>query len=267
MYAIFLDRNTLTSQQRLDLRDAISAVSSFWAAVELDPCFSLPTQSPLERCILSALTVRDTLHAVGRRDAITLRSGLDLRMTTGYPRHSLTIGTPSTPKLEKKWNAHLVVRLGDILVDAVYGQTKRHWNNSPRGAVFLITTPEITEIDVEPGTNANVTTSHRYPFRTGHIQTTYFRLPYSVDFRTRKWRTVPDARLERRSDLVERAAGIYLAQRSAAEEEGIAMPPSRVEAVGERFSCTESEDRCGSPEARVRHGRTKLLPYLRRNIG
>lgn len=211
--------DALSATQRADLNDGLAAMEAFWSAVQSDPQWHSESEWPLYRCIFSAFSLRDILHGSGRPDAVSVRSGLDVRRLTGdFPR-ILTIGDPSSPRIKRKWNAHLTVRLGDILLDPSFGQTKRPWNHSPHCAAFLVGAPDGHVVDVSDGIEARSTTLHRYA-QDGHdYQISYFELPRTVDLRTRKWRTAPDARPKRRQALVRKAISIRLAQIAEAGRE------------------------------------------------
>src|SRR5690606_22118166 len=92
-------------------------------------------------CVLGALAVRDILHGMGRTDAVVLKSGLHIqRFEGGKPDNSVTIGDPSAPRLPGLVNAHMVVRLGNLIIDPTLGQVRRWWNDLPRSAVIKIET-------------------------------------------------------------------------------------------------------------------------------
>ena len=202
---VFIDQpELLAAQQRIDLNILLAANEAVWSALAAKPLWRFATP-PHECCILLALAVLDTLHAWGRTDAKLMRSGLDVRLLTGRLPYILTIGDPSSPRIEGKWPAHATVKLGDILLDPTHRQTRRLWNYSPRSAAFLVGAPDGHQIDVGAGCHARSIVLHRY-WREGHqYQVTYFRLPRAVDLATRKWRLAPDARPERRAAIVEAA--------------------------------------------------------------
>jgi hypothetical protein len=208
----FVNLDRLSPKQLVDLNDATSAMKAFWAAVRANPRWQSEGESPLNRCILSALCLRDILHACGRRDALMYRTGLDVRLLSGDVPHTLTIGMPSAPRLRGKWNAHMGVLAGDFLLDPTLGQTKRWWNRSPLCAVFLIGAPDGHTIDIDRDREAPSTTVHRYS-QDGHdFQVSYFKLPLASDLRTKKWQSQPDARPERRKELVREAVNIRMSQ-------------------------------------------------------
>ena len=223
---VFTNPATLTLQQQTDLVDTTAASDAVWSALEVEPLWRLATPA-LYCCILLALAVRDTLHAWGRTDAKLMRSGLDVRMLTGDLPYILTIGDPSSPRIEGKWPAHATVKLGDILLDPTHGQTRRPWNHSPRSAAFLVRAPDGHDIDVGTGCHARSLVQHRYWQGENHYQVTYFKLPRAVDLATRKWRLAPDARPERRAEIVE-AAVRRLPPRTSAQSSGNRRPDLHV---------------------------------------
>lgn len=208
----FVDPNRLTPTQVAALEYGMAAILAFWATVASHPFWRTSSEWPINRCILVALCVRDMLHTAGRTDAEFVRSGFQLRQLTGELPYQLTTGSPSARRIRNGWNAHAVVKLGDILLDPTHGQTCRLWNHSPHAAALLISPPEKETIEIEPGCRANVTTMHRYWAKGTHYQMAYFKLPHCVDLRTRNWRNLRDARPERRRSLVHAANATFLAR-------------------------------------------------------
>ncbi|MGE0768549.1 MAG: hypothetical protein AB7L90_19020 [Hyphomicrobiaceae bacterium] len=211
-YTAFLNTAALSAKQRADLNDGLARMEAFGSAIQADPSLHSESEWPFNRCIYSAFSLRDILHRTGRPDAVLVRSGLDVRRTSGEFPRILTIGDPSSPRIKRKWNAHLTVRLGDILLDPSFGQTKRPWNHSPHCAAFLVGAPHGHVVNVSDGTEARTTTLHRYSHDGHDYQISYFELLRAVDLRTRKWRNAPDARPKRRQALVRKAVAIHLAQ-------------------------------------------------------
>lgn len=206
----FMDTSALSLDQLADLRTGIAAVEALWAAIHDTPFWHSEAQWPLRRCILMALCLQDILHKCGRPDARLLRSGLDVRQPSGDFQHVLTVGDPAAPRLEGMLNAHMSVRLGDLLFDPSFGQTKRFWNRSPHCAAFLAAAPTGHLLDLEPGKLTPSLVQHRYSADGHAFQISYFKLSRKVDLRTRDWRTnSPDARPERRSMLVHKAVAIH----------------------------------------------------------
>lgn len=210
----FMNIDELSQDQLADLRAGTAAVDALWAAICDTPFWHSEAQWPLRRCILMALCLQDILHKCGRPDARLFRSGLDIRQGSGdFPR-MLMIGDPTAPRLERMWNAHMTVRLGDFLFDPSFGQTKRFWNHSPHCAAFLAAAPTGHMLEIEPGKHTPSLVLHRYSADGQAFQISYFKLSRKVDQRTRNWRNAPDARPERRSLLVHKAAAIHQAQRA-----------------------------------------------------
>lgn len=208
----FVDPNRLTPSQAAALEFGMAATLAFWATVASHPFWRTSSEWPINRCIFVALCVRDMLQAAGRTDAEFVRSGFQLRQLTGEIPYQLTIGSPTARRIKKSWNAHALVELGGILLDPTHGQTLRLWNHSPHAAALLISPPEEETIEIEAGCMAKVTTMHRYWAKGNHYQMAYFKLPHSVDLRTRNWRNSPDARPERRRSLVQAASATFLAR-------------------------------------------------------
>lgn len=208
----FVDPTRLTSSQSADLEFGMAVILAFWTTVASHPVWRTSSEWPINRCIFVALCVRDMLHAAGRTDAKFMRSGFHLRQLSGEIPYQLTIGSPAARRIKKGWNAHAIVTLGDILLDPTHGQTCRLWNHSPHAAALLIAPSEEDAIEIEPGCTVSVTTMHRYWAEGKHYQMAYFKLPYSVDLRTRNWRNSPDVKPERRRSLVQAANATFLAR-------------------------------------------------------
>lgn len=215
--ATFMNIAELSHTQLADLRDGVAAAEALWAAIHATPFWLTKKQWPLIRCILMALSLRDTLHKCGRPDARLIRSGLDVRQIGGEFPRVLAIGDPSVPRVDSLLNAHLFVQLGDILVDPSFGQTKRPWNCSPRCAAFVVGAPAGHTIDVAPSKHAPTIMLHRYSEEGQDYQISYFKLTRKVELQTRRWRNSPDASPQRRRALVEKAVAIRLAQMADAD--------------------------------------------------
>lgn len=200
--AEMLDRNKLTPRQQDDLAQGTAAISAFWAAAEDDPFWRDPSQWPSGRCILVALCVRDILRAAGRADAAEYRSGMEVRVISGKLPYSLAIGAVDAPYIPNAWNAHMTVRLGDIILDPTHGQTKRHWNASPYAAAFLFSKTSVQRLAIDQASHVRPTAIHHHWHDASCFQTAYFDLSGKADVRTRAWRTTPDAAPARREKLV-----------------------------------------------------------------
>ncbi|MFS2324077.1 hypothetical protein U2P60_01335 [Brucella sp. H1_1004] len=87
-------------------------------------------------CILGALAVRDILHCMGRTDATVIKSRLHIEVIKGDLPFAVTIGSPYAPSLPGQWNAHMAVKVGDLIIDPTIGQAKCFWNNLPQSVVF-----------------------------------------------------------------------------------------------------------------------------------
>lgn len=210
LFAALLETSTLSAAQIADLQTGRAVVEAFWLAVAADPFPGIPV---LNRCILAALCVRDILHAIGR-DALVFRTGLEVLRLTNSQDRSLMIGDPSSPKLAGQWNAHMTVRFGNILLDPTHGQTKRDWNDAPRAAAFSFASGEGRSVCIKPGFHVQASAFHCYSANDARFRVTYFKLPVSVDLRTRKWRDCGDAQPERRRALVKSAAEIFFDRRT-----------------------------------------------------
>lgn len=194
--------------KRIKLTQA--ALAAFWQAVDLNQDWwkSKGRIPVINCCILSALTLRDILHGMGRRDATLLKSGLHIEITAGSLPYAVTIGSPLAAELPGQWNSHMVVKLGDLIIDPTIGQARRGWNNLPLSAVF--------RDDISAGRRVRLTENHSAPLTTQHIykddnrkiQVSYFKLPRRVEQMTCNWQSAPDASHDRRAPFVNTALDI-----------------------------------------------------------
>ena len=173
--AHFLDIEQLSSTQRADLATGAAVVEAVWKAVQADPFWCRPGEWPMGRCILMALVTRDTLQAVGRTDAVVAPMGQRLVGMCGdeTPRN-ITIGCPGGPVGPKAWNAHMVVRLGDIVLDPTCGQTQRYWNAAPDAAALLFERKRGHKVGLDVWGKANVLAQHCYSHAEFEYCVSYF---------------------------------------------------------------------------------------------
>lgn len=198
---VFID-GAVNQAQSADLNLSKAVIDAFWGAVARDAQWGTTMLHPLECCVLSALAIRDIILKIGRRDAVVMRTGLSVRLLSGRDiPYALTIGSPQSWMIAKAMNAHMVVRVGDLLIDPTIGQAKRDWNELPRSAIFKMGAFAGESLDVV-GTDARVTTRHRYWRGDCQYQVAYFKLPYRADRMSRNWRSSPDAADDRRRRLV-----------------------------------------------------------------
>lgn len=214
----FMSPGEVSGQQSVDLDDCMSAATAFWLSAQADPSWKEEHLRPHGRCIYASLALCDILHGTGRTDAQPVRTGLDVRGYYNDQLYILTVGDPETPMLPRKINAHVVVRLGNIIVDPAFAQTRRWWNNLPHYAAFRVGAPEGETIGLNGGCDARTTTVRRWFEGDDAYQVSYFRLPRNVDLATRQWRAAPDALPERRMSVVKRAIEIRLADMAATSE-------------------------------------------------
>jgi hypothetical protein len=209
-------REELSPRQSRDMNDGMAAAAAFWAASQQHPSYR-----PHNRCIYAALSVMDILHATGRHEAQVARLGLDLTMHSDDPftePRGLTIGHPASPKVDGLLNAHLVVRLGDILIDPSFAQVKRDWNSMPHFIGLLENAPAGHAVAIDHETEASAIAVYRKSDVDRAYQLAYFRLTRDVDLRTRNWRAAPDARPDRRAEVVHQAIEISLAEMSSSAD-------------------------------------------------
>ena len=199
----------LTDSQLTDLNAGMNACSAFWQAAIGHQSYGSEHLRPHTRCIYSALAVLDVLKCMGRTDAFVQKVGLDVRRFASdcnTLRQGLAVGTPGyVPSgKEKRWNAHLIVRLGDVFIDPSISQARRPWNDLPDFAAMINSAPENLEIEIG-GEFAKAKAAWVSQTAGEYIQITYFDLLRAQDMATRGYLKAPDAKLEARSEIVDLA--------------------------------------------------------------
>lgn len=198
-----LDTVSLDDRQRADLVIGTAAVEAAWKAVQADARWA--NHSLMRNCILLALIVRDILHGMGRSDAVVMPVGAQLlRYSNREPLNVLTIGSPDAPVLPNAWNAHMVVKIGDILFDPTCGQTQRHWNAAPDTAALLLR-PECGKVSLFEHGEADAIAQFRYNRAGYDYVVTYFHLTPASAKRAVGWEAYKDALPKRRAPLVQSA--------------------------------------------------------------
>jgi len=206
-----LTTEDLTQHEIVDLNIATAALTAFWQAVEANQNWwhDQGFRPVINCCVLSALAVQDILHGMGHIDAIVVKSGLHLqRFEGGKPYHSVTIGSPSTPSLPGLVNAHMVVKLGNLIIDPTIGQVRRSWNDIPKSAVIKTYIGSGRRLQLTDKCSVHVTAQHTRRSYDHDLVLSYFKPSFTVDRKTRKWRTAPDTNYERRARFVETALAI-----------------------------------------------------------
>lgn len=219
----YIDESRLSESQLADLQHGMAAAAAFWRSALIDPTYEQPHLRPHGRCIYAAMSVLDVLRATGRPDARVMKTGLDIRMVPADPsilKRVMTVGHPDTPFSPHSWSAHLIVRLGDILIDPSFAQTRRDWNNSPHYAAFLAGAPAGHIVDFPGDLQMKSTTVHVQHDADRSIRTAYFQLSHKVNARTRGWQKNGEAKPIKRREIVDRAISIFYAQQS--HDEGLA---------------------------------------------
>lgn len=198
-----VDTESLDDRQRADLVIGTAAVEAAWKAVQADPLWA--NHSLMRSCILLALIVRDILHGIGRSDAVVMPVGAQLlRYSNRELLNALTIGSPDAPVLPNAWNAHMVVKIGDILFDPTCGQTQRHWNAAPDTAALLFR-PGCGKVSLFEHGEADAIAQFLYN-RSGYDYVmTYFHLTPASAKRAVGWEAYKDALPKRRAPLVQSA--------------------------------------------------------------
>ncbi|ANM09247.1 MULTISPECIES: hypothetical protein [unclassified Rhizobium] len=204
-----VDYETLTPSQRDGVQLGKNVVEAYWKAIQSYPLLCAPHQWPMVRCILSALTVRDIFHAIGRADASVAPVGVKMvRMHAGHDLNVMVLGDPGAPVKHNMWNAHMVVQVGNIIFDPTHGQLQRPWNAAPDALAVACARERAPKVSLQEMGKANVVADYRYSRDGYDFAVTYFKLTRSVVERTRDWYDRPDARHERRQPIVKAALEI-----------------------------------------------------------
>jgi hypothetical protein len=195
--AFDLERILASTSGSADYVNALYAVDLLWQA-------SKTVRQPIERfCILAGLTLVDILHGMGATDARPLMCGNEVSRPEGL---SVTCGRPGASEIEDHVNAHLVVMLGDVIVDPLLVQAQRWWNDCPRSAIL----PVLTEADGrsarwESETKLFKTRRIAHATTAAGCSISYFELPKKVARKAADWQSTPDTRCERREPMVREA--------------------------------------------------------------
>lgn len=201
----------LTRQQTSDLNIAVTALTAFRQAVDANQEWwaSRETLPVVNCCILATHAVRDILHGMGRKDATVFTSGLRVESLVGETAPaSHTIGCPEAERIPGCWNAHMTVRIGDLIIDPTIGQARYSWNDLPQSAILRNHVCAGTKVQLTERHAAHVTTRHLLEDGKQPIQLSYFKLPFRSEQMARNWRAFPHAHYARRARFVEDALAI-----------------------------------------------------------
>lgn len=160
----------------------------------------------------------DTLClGVGHTDATVQKVGLDVRRYAADKetlRNGLAVGHPRYVQMgeERRWNAHLVVRLGDVFIDPSMSQARRPWNKLPDFGVIIPGRQAPSNLEVE-GEFTKTKAFWEYKHEFEFIQIRYFELLRAQDIPTRGFLSAPDAKPEARNDVVGIATSVLAKQR------------------------------------------------------
>ncbi|PWK59693.1 hypothetical protein [Aminobacter sp. AP02] len=202
--AQFSRASTLTLDQRQDVELGLALMRILWRAGVETGAFTLEDVRRRGRCLLVASALVDVFHALGRVDASFHRTGINVRTYHGdAPVSSTTVGHPAAPRISHLWNAHMIVRLGELLFDPTFVQMLAPAGPVLHAAVFRHEDGGATH-RVDGYGDVEVTACSSWTGNGRIYEARLFRLPRAVDIFTRGWRQRPDALLERRSALIAR---------------------------------------------------------------
>lgn len=223
--ASFAFREELDERQIADLDIGLAVCRAFWSAAQALPSYEIEVLRPHGRCIYASLAVRDILWQLGRNNAVVQKVGLDVRRYTPDMRtilNGIRVGTDNYKSLttERRWNAHLVVKLGDVFIDPTIAQVRREWNNMPHYSAMVNIAPADNEIQID-GKVAKTIAVWMQKKMDSFIQISYFELPRELDVKTRGYLKAPDAKPEARIDVVREALNILSNATSATSENAI----------------------------------------------
>lgn len=160
----------------------------------------------LGHCILACCALKDVLQALGRCDAILHRCGLNVTAhRAGKLAHWETIGHPEVVPVTHLWNAHMTVRVGNLLVDPTFGQIQTPWRDVPTYAVFDFQQRSRERFVLAGAGKVHLVASAQWWQNGRTYSSRHFCLPRKVDRATKRWQHRPDAQPARRAAMVARA--------------------------------------------------------------
>lgn len=193
----------LTLEEYDDVELAKLAVLALWISSLSLPEGQHPITRLTSRCIYATLALIDVLANVGI-EGHPLVCGLEVYRQEAPKIHAerrLMIGYPRRLEDPMGLNAHVVARVGDLLVDATLAQARRPWNDlKPYVIAPLLSDIEraCTRVRVKRINQAAIA----QVVTNGGTRVSYFELPKTVARRASNWREAGDARAGRRQDLV-----------------------------------------------------------------
>lgn len=201
--------DNVTQLQIADLAAGFNAAAAFWNAAIDHDSYAYEHLRPHGRCIYSALSVVDVLKSTGRPDAYVQKVGLEICRFAhdGVSlTNSITVGNPEHVHSgsERRWNAHLIVRLGDTFIDPSIAQARRPWNDVPHFSAMINAAPVGFQISVA-GETVKSKASWVHKIGRDFLRITYFDLLREQDLATRQFLKAPDAKLEARQEVVKAA--------------------------------------------------------------
>lgn len=210
---MLMSSNELTEQQTTDMKVGLDVCRAFWAASMRLPSYKIEHLKPHGRCIYASMALVDILHHLGRKDAIVQKVGLEVRQynpAMTYILNAIRVGHANyvDELLERRWNAHLIVRLGDVFIDPSIAQVRRSWNNLPYYSAMIDLDDEYKTIYIG---EEKVSTKAGWMYQQADstlLQVAYFDLAREQDIKSRGYRKAPDAKPEARKDVVREAIKI-----------------------------------------------------------
>jgi hypothetical protein len=161
-----------------------------------------------ESCVLASLTVRDFLRAVGFVSARVRPMTVLLQATQGDQDqtllHSAAIGHPSDDRVvDSRWPGHLVVTVGDFIIDTTLYQVNRPaWKHLP-GMIMTMydkaSTIKMLGLKALTALDWNVPDQDNYKFKLIWLDTP----------ENDRWKDGPDTTDDRRAIVVRRLVDVF----------------------------------------------------------
>lgn len=196
----FTSLGGLSEQAKEQLDVGLEACHAFWLASRNNSRYEPEENKPYKRCIFAALAVCDIVNSRSAFQAEVHISGLQVRLLdrlTGHSKRVLAIGHPSGPSGPMDWNAHLVVKIGKLLLDPTLGQASRDWNRLPHIGVFSLNAPAWHCLDID-GVRAKSTSVAITSITMDLLEIAYFKIPLADGFERRPYKMSSNSNRERR---------------------------------------------------------------------
>lgn len=201
----YVDDAVMDAAQRWHVVSGMRAAKVFWEEAQADPIWLTRNLMPHGRCLFSALAVRDILRFSGFPAAKIMQVGSYVSGREGPAPYYVVSGDPTAPQVKGKMNAHVIVALGDIIIDPTLIQARRFWNRLPYYGCFVWPTLPNDIVTLTDGTTAASRTVWRSSSGVNSWSVSYFDLPKRVEQTARRHMDGRDSRFKLRKAIVANA--------------------------------------------------------------